>query len=254
MPKFRLRSWALLAAILGLGLVAQAKEARASTFEVNPIRIQLSSSSSTSLLTVHNTSKDALRFQVSAFSWDQNNAGEMRLASTNDVVFFPAMLALKPGESRRIRVGTLAAFGATEKSYRIFVEELPGSTAGASNSIRVLTRFGIPVFIAPTATATMTPHLDALKLAGRTFSFALKNDGNTHFLTRHVRVSALSASGDALMSKELPAWYLLAGGLRAYTLELPNTACGAAKLVVSIDSEASPLEAFLAAPAVPCGP
>ena len=51
----------------------------------------------------------------------------IELAPTQDVVFFPALLTLKPGEERRIRVGSTAAPGSIEKTYRIFVEELPAS-------------------------------------------------------------------------------------------------------------------------------
>jgi fimbrial chaperone protein len=251
MTTFQLRAWALFAAILGLGL-SQATEARASTFEVNPIRMTLSASSTSGLLTVRNISNEALRFQVNAYAWSQKQTGEIQLAATQDIVFFPAMLALKPGESRNIRVGTAAPFDATEKTYRVFVEEMPPIEGNTSNAIRVLTRFGVPVFLAPSSRPTATPRLDGLALLGRTLSFALKNDGNTHFLTQRVRILAEGPSGNPLLEQELPAWYVLAGGLRSYTFDLPASACGATRLVVSVDSDAKAVQSTLPVPASTC--
>lgn len=244
--------WALLAALLGLALF-QAKEARASTFDVNPIRVTLSPRASSGLVTVRNTSAESLRFQVSAFTWRQSVGGEMELLKTSDIVFFPAMLSLKPGESRNIRVGTLASFGDIEKTYRIFVEELPPASPNLTNSIRVLTRFGIPVFLEANKPSA-APRIEGMSLLGRRLSFSLKNAGNTHFLTQLVRVQALGPDGGSLMEKELPAWYVLAGGARSYAFDLPASACGAERLVVSIKSDAKPVETSLAGRVSPCGP
>jgi fimbrial chaperone protein len=252
MPQSHVRLWALLVALLGLTL-GQVKEARASTFEVSPIRVKLAQSSSSGLLTVHNTSSEALRFQVSAFAWSQGQRGEVQLSATNDIVFFPSMLSLKPGERRNIRVGTTAPFGAQEKTFRVFVEELPSASQGKSNSIRVLTRFGIPVFLAP-ASPQATPLLDKLGLIGRRLSFSLKNTGNAHFLTQHVRIRAAGADGGVIWSQDLPAWYVLAGGARDYSFDLPASACAATRLVIAVDADVRSLESSLALPAATCAP
>jgi fimbrial chaperone protein len=253
MPKFRSRFWALVVAILGL-VLSQAEVANASTFEVNPIRLTLTESSSRGLLTVRNVSQEVLRFQVSAFAWSQDRAGAMRLSPTQDIVFFPAMIALKPGETRNIRVGTMATVGPKEKAYRIFVEELPPPAGSVSNGIRVLTRFGIPVFLHPSAAKAAAPRVRGLALHGQALSFAVENEGGTHFLPRSVRIRVQDQAGRVLLDQSLPAWYVLAGEGRDYTLALPASACGAARLVVSVDDEKRSLETTLAMPANACSP
>jgi fimbrial chaperone protein len=196
-------------------------------------------------LTVRNVSQEPLRFQVTAHAWGQDRAGKMQLAPTQDVMFFPAMLTLKPGETRNIRVGALARFGPKEQSYRIFVEELPPVAGSLSNGIRVLTRFGIPVFMQPTKTPTSTPRIHDLDMSGRTFSFALENDGNTHFLAKRVRVQAQSQGGGVLLDQELPAWYVLAGGGRNYSLDFPSKLCGATRVVVIVEVDKQPIQSIL---------
>ena len=245
MPTFLFRFWALLIAILGLGL-AQAEVALASTFEVNPIRLSLSEASTSQLLTVRNVSKEPLRFQVSAHAWKQDRAGAVKLSSTQDIVFFPSMLTIKPGETRNIRVGTLHAFGAKEQTYRIFVEELPPLATTVSNGIRVLSRFGIPVFLQPTTPLAPAPQIRGLVMKGRTLSFAIENTGNAHFLTERVRIQAQNQAGSVLLEQELPAWYVLAGGGRDYTFDLPIPLCGASKLVVMVEAEKHPFQSEVA--------
>ncbi len=253
MPMVVFRFWALVVAILGLGL-AQAGVAVASTFEVNPIRLSLSESSASDHLTVRNVSQEPLRFQVSAFTWNQDRAGAMKLVATQDIVVYPSIIAVKPGETRSIRVGTLARFGPKEQSYRIFVEELPPMGGSPSNGIRVLTRFGIPLFLQPTATPAATPRIHDLTMTGRTFKFALENDGNAHFLTKHVRIQAQDSSGGVLLESELPAWYILAGAGRNYSFDLPVPLCGASRLVVTIDAGKQPMQSTLPITPESCQP
>jgi len=254
MSKIRLRSWALLVATLGLGL-SQAEEAAASSFQVSPIRLTLTSAEapSSGLMTVRNTSAEPIRLQVSAFAWNQNRTGEIQLSATEEIVFYPGMLSLKAGETKNIRVGTLAKPGAAEKTFRLFVEEIPIGI-NKENTIRVLTRFGVPIFVPATAKPLATPTLKGLSLLGQTFSFELENAGNTHFFTQRVRVRAENSLGGVLAEKDLPAWYMLAGGIRDYTFDLPKSACGAERLVVSVDSDASHVESTLPVNMSTCNP
>jgi fimbrial chaperone protein len=233
--------------LASLVIAAFAAKVRAANFDVAPISLSLSDKSSSGTLVLTNRSQETLRFHVTAFTWKQRADGEMTLEPTKDIVFFPAMLSLNPKESRQIRVGTKLKPGAVERSYRLFVEELPPLARNAkeeANSIRVLTKMGLPVFVAATAPQA-TPSVTPLQVNGRQIKFSVKNSGNTHMRVQKVMFTAKSAA-KTVHSEELPGWYVLAGGIRTYAVTLPDTACKeATSLEVQMESDSGSPKAAL---------
>ncbi len=128
-----------------------ASVANAATFRVFPIRVDFDKQTKSALLTLSNESTEELRFQISAFVWGQNEAGEMQLTPTKDVTFYPPLLVLKPGQERKVRVGTAVPPGAVEKTYRIFFEELPGlqtsQVPAGGAQVKIITKMGVPIFV-----------------------------------------------------------------------------------------------------------
>ena len=210
---------------------AASSPASAASFSVNPTQVYLSSRVQSAIVTIRNESNEALRFQLSAFAWDQSASGEMKLSATQDVVFFPALLTLQPKEERNIRIGSTAAAGARERTYRIFVEELPPSNvSGAGAAVRVLTRMGIPVFIRP-AKEVGTATLAELGAAGGTLKFVLSNTGTVHIVPERIAVRARDAAGQPLFDMEVSGWYILADGRREFAVQLPQAECRRASSV-----------------------
>jgi|SRR5687768_12409718 len=215
--------------------VGLASPADAATFNVNPTQIFLTGTNGSALLTLKNNSDQPLRFQLTAFTWNQSVRGEMELEPTTDVVFFPALLSLKPGEERKVRVGGVAAGGAREKTYRIFVEELPSVEATVPGAaVKVLTKMGIPIFVRPASERT-TATLDGLTVAGGRVRFAFANAGTVHVVPQDIKVRAKDAAGATLLDQTVPGWYVLAGGRREFEIELPAAACGS-MATISVDA------------------
>jgi fimbrial chaperone protein len=238
---------------LSVSLALLPARASASAFDVSPISLTLSDKVPSAMLAVKNHGTEALRFQVTGFAWDQKPNGDMVLNPTKDIVFFPAMLTLKPGEERNLRVGLNSPVAAVEKSYRIFVQELPPlqSSKSDATSIRVLTKMGIPIFVAP-AGPKPAPALANLAIAGKSFSFDVKNGGNAHFRSEKITVTAKDASKISF-TKEVDGWYVLAGGTRTYAVELPPEVCGGLKSVqIELRTEIGTIKAELAN--AHCGP
>ena len=223
--------------------------ASAATFTVDPTQIFLRNRTGSVLLTLHNQSADSLSFQLSVFAWTQSSTGEMQLQPTQDIVFFPPLLTLKPSETRRVRVGTATTFDAKEKSYRIFVEELPRTDA--PKGVRVLTKMGIPIFLRPVkevATASLTD----LRQQNGQLKFTLSNEGTVHFVPRNIKVRGLAGSKTAF-ERELEGWYLLAGGRRDFETALPKDACAqVTSIIVDVQFESNQVQERLQTPTGAC--
>jgi fimbrial chaperone protein len=221
-------------ALLLLLTLGPEEAAAASTFTVNRVQVFLSPRAKSETLTVRNVSGGTLRFQLSVFAWDQTPQGEMVLAPTRDIVFFPPLFTLAPGEERTIRIGTATPPAASEKTYRLFIEELP-RLEGASPSrppgeVTVRTRLGIPIFLRP-PNQLSGGRLEALVLRDGRVSFEVRNTGNVHFVVQTIRITGHGAGGETVVQGALEGWYILAGGMRIYELELPPDKCPAVTAV-----------------------
>jgi fimbrial chaperone protein len=211
-----------------------AAEARAATFDVAPIALNLSAKAQSGTLIVTNRSKEPARFHVTAFAWEQAANGDMQLTPSKEIMFFPAMLTLNPQESRNLRVGVNIKPGPVERTFRVFVQELPSlATADQHDSgkVSVLVKMGIPVFIEPNAAPKAIPSLSALSLQKTKVTFNVNNTGNTHFIPLEVKVKAKDGNR-VLATLEADAWYVLAGKKDAYSVTLPTEACLALKSIV----------------------
>ena len=212
-------------AVLGLIWGGQAGYAHASAFSVSPTRVMLAPGSTSAVLTLTNGSANPIRFELSAFAWDQTEDGHMELAETRDIVFYPPLLTIEPGESRRIRVSAVTAPGSVEKTYRLFVEELPNRESDTADAgIHVRTKMGVPVFLRGPRPTTETSVND-LAVHGRTMSFAVNNSGTSHVVLQRVQVRGLSQTGEEVFVRSVDGWYLLAGHRQQFHVEVPLEGC-----------------------------
>ncbi|WP_177176196.1 fimbria/pilus periplasmic chaperone [Trichormus sp. NMC-1] len=217
--------------LTGLGLT-QVQKAWGSNFQVNPVRVSLSGKVSNQVLTVRNDSNETLRFQLKTYTWSQDAKGEMQLTATEDIVAFPGLFSLNPGEKRSVRVGTLVPVGAVEKTYRIFVEELtPPTTPKNKNEIRILTKLGIPVFLQPSQ-PVVDSKIENVNINNSHLYFNLKNTGNTHFVAQKVRVQGLDGTGKSVFDRQRDGWYILAGVSQPYDLKIPAQECSKTQTLV----------------------
>ena len=242
---------ALVTALIGSSLLPHG--VYGSSFQVYPIRVSFAPKETTTLLTVRNEAKKPLRLQIGVFAWDESRKGEMVLKPTDDIIFYPTLLSLNPGDQRNVRVGTNnQANGAKEKTYRIFFEEIPSEERPATTGIQLRTKIGIPIFIQPEK-STIKGLIDQLAMKALEFSFELKNEGNVHFQPRGIRVKAAGQNGDTVLERQLPGWYILAGQTREYRIEVSKSDCQKIKdLSVEVAMENKVLKEQLAPPAGAC--
>jgi fimbrial chaperone protein len=174
----------------------------------------------------------------------------MLLEPTEDIVFFPTLLTLKPKESRRVRVASATPQGVREKTYRIFVEELPPAE-NIAGGVRVLTKMGIPIFVRSVkevATATLTD----LRQQNGALRFTLANTGTTHVVPQSIKVRGLAGSNTAF-DQEVEGWYVLAGGRREFDMAVPKNACAqVTSIVVDVQFASGKLQERLQTPNGAC--
>jgi fimbrial chaperone protein len=189
-------------------------------FQVDPTRIDLASAAPSGALTITNHGTTPLRLQAAAFRWTDDADGAMQLTPAPELVVRPALFEVQPGKARTLRVGTAQSPGTVEQSYRVFVEELPDRSATQTAGIHVLTRIGVPVFLAPRQPRAAL-EVRVVTEAGKTF-VTVKNPGTIHVKLATVK---LRADGGA-WERSAAGWYVLPGDHRRFAIE-PGQPCAA---------------------------
>jgi fimbrial chaperone protein len=213
-------------AAVAVAVLLAPRAASASNFTVTPTEVNLSASATSALVTLRNGSKLPLRFEITLFTWSEDERGKMELKPSTDVTFFPKLVELAAGASRNVRIGINAATARdVEQSYRIFVEELPDQSAPrAANAVAIRTKIGIPVFVRP-AKPARSAVIDSVSVAGGKVLTRVRNTGNLHISVDTISVKGSGGSAAPTFSKEGAGWYVLPGATRVFEVPLTAAEC-----------------------------
>lgn len=218
--------------IAGVVLLGAAPARAGLRFE--PVYIYLRQGEPATLLKLTNDSAAPARYQATVFAWSQTTTGEMQLTPTKEVVFFPTVFALAPGEQRGIRIGTTAQFAPPEKTFRILIEELGPDRAAAapagSVQFQVRTRISLPIFVEP-PNPVATARIERMHVIGGVLGATVRSTGTAHLHLRGVQVAALDAADKVVHERRWGASYLLAGGELRVSEPLPPDRCRAVRAV-----------------------
>jgi fimbrial chaperone protein len=236
-------------AALGLALGAGVLCASASEFSVSPISFELKPGALSETVNVTNHASTRLRLAVRVMEWTQDEQGADVYKESGDLVYFPRQMDLEPDARRLVRVGAKAVAPAVERAYRVFVEEQPEASPDPNRAqVSFYFRFSIPVFVPPPQ-GKAVPEIVEPVLEKGTLAFTLRNGGN-----QRARITRILVTDDAGYSKELPAWYLLAGRQKSYSAEIPRAACrGAKAFTVRAEGEGVRAERTLNVDPARCG-
>ena len=225
----------------------------AAEFQVQPTTMELGGKVKSGVFSVINNGNEKIDFQVSLKEWNQDEKGKDVLADTNDIVFFPKIMSVEPNSQRAVRIGLKAPPSAREKTYRLFVQEIP--TAKKTQDVEVKKdikagvsiafRFSMPIFVKP-----LKPQesfvFDRIEMSKGVVTANVKNTGNVHIKTRAIKFSGKDAEGKEIFSKEVAGWYILNGLSIPYEAEIPKDVCGKiAKLDMSAQTENSSINGNL---------
>jgi P pilus assembly chaperone PapD len=185
-----------LMAVIAGAVITMAVPVYAANFAVSPMDVRLGRGERSQMIVMTNHDDVPLRFQLTAYKWDERPDGQMVLTSTDDVIFFPQLFDLPPHATQNIRVGTVAPATDNEKTYHLVMHQLqsfeaprPAENIDRTAIVKVLTNLRIPVYVEPPAPKAQAS-VDSLALSNGTLSFTVKNSGNAHF-----RIESLSVEG-----------------------------------------------------------
>jgi fimbrial chaperone protein len=215
--------------------------ASAGEFQVSPIMLDLGKTNKSGTITVSNAGTEKINLQIQAMEWKQDAEGKDQYSGTNDIIYFPKIVAVDKGDSQLIRVGIKEGLTEREKTYRLYIQEIPdpGKTAPDKGKfqIAVMIRFGVPIFIKPVI-ENLKGIVGPVAMAKGTASAVVKNTGNVHLKIITVTVRGRMSDGQEVFSKELQGWYLLAGAVREYSAAIPQDVClKLAQIEVNVKSE-----------------
>ncbi len=204
----------------------------ASTLQVLPVGLILSAEKPASSISMINSGDEPVVVQGELVEWKVVN-GQNVFAPTEEVLFNPPVFTVPPGKSQTVRVGVVKPLNnAVEKSYRLFLQEVPSSSVPAGG-VKIALRFSMPIFVAPTTPPKSDLGIDA-KAASRSVTVKLSNTGNVHMALKHFRLT--SGTGNKTLAELNSHVYLTAGGTSQVTLTARDP-LPSGKLSVSIETD-----------------
>ena len=193
-------------------------------FRVTPIRLDFDRGTKSGVITIVNEGGDKLNVQMKAFEWAQNADGKDQYTETNDIIFFPRIMTLEKKEEKILRAGIKIPATTREKTYRLFIEEIPEPKKGEGVNVSIAIRFGVPIFVKPLK-EEVKGEIEKVELSKGVLNALVRNRGNAHFVINSIDIKGKNAKGENRFSQELSGWYLLSGVSRLYTTPIPQEVC-----------------------------
>ncbi len=232
-------SWSLFSLLF---LFSAVSPVFSSDFRILPTFLDLGGTTKSGAFTVTNNGAGKLNCQVSVKEWAQDTTGKDVYSDTRDIVFFPKVMTVGPNEQRAIRIGFKGPPPLQEKTYRLFVEEIPsqeqatgGKTPGKVKAgLTIAFRYATPIFVKP-AKQQESGVMEKIELSGGEARATIRNAGNIHLKLLFVTFLGKGRDGKELFSKQIAGWYVLRGLSRSFEAAVPKDLC---KNIASLEIKA----------------
>jgi fimbrial chaperone protein len=220
-----------IASLLFLSLSTSA--AFSADYQIQPTSLELGSNVKSGSFSVINSGSDRLNVQISVMEWAQDEDGKDVYGEARDVVFFPKIMTVEPNEQRAIRIGMKGPPSLKEKTYRLFIEEIPTKKKAQDIAVSekitagltIAFRYAVPIFVKPVRRQE-SGVIEKVEMSKGMVRAFVKNTGNVHIKLLNVTFRGKSADGKELFSREVAGWYILHGLSRPYEATVPPDLCG----------------------------
>ena len=207
----RFHAWLAVALCVAVG------SAHAGSFQVNPIRVDITKGATNAAITLRNDGDESIVVQSSIVGWSQDS-GQDAYAPTSEALVTPPIMTVAPGAEQIVRVGLRrGADPQRELTYRLYLQEVPPPPKPGFTGLQVALRVGLPVFVAPVAAAIRRLEWSA-QIRPDGIALTAQNTGNTHV---QVTDFELRLPAGEPVAHESSLAYVLAGERRTWTLSVP---------------------------------
>ena len=197
----------------------------AGNFKVVPIKVYFENDQKVQTLTLHNDSDSDVTLQFEAVEWRQDEQGKDVYEPTKALFIFPGIITVKAGTERPIKLGYQGPpASALERSYRVYMTELPVAKSGET-SLQMALRLGVPVFVVPKKGKPQI-EIERTTLDNGSADVHVTNPGNRHVYVKTIQVTGLDRSENEVFVQEASGWYVLPGVHRTFPVALPKDGCG----------------------------
>jgi fimbrial chaperone protein len=201
---------------------ATAATASASTFNISPIRAELTNGHRTEALTIMNAEDSPVVIQIHVLSWSQKNGAE-QLEDTRELLATPPVLQIPANGQQIIRVALRREPDPSQElTYRVIFEEVPQAAPKDFTGLRVALRLSIPVFVAPArGNASAAMAWASRWLPNGQLELAATNNGSGH-----LQITDFEAQfpGSLMPLRGVTSKYVLPGSRMSWTLTPPADA------------------------------
>jgi len=205
--------------------------ALAGTFNVSPVKINLSKNSSTAIIQVSNAGSSDTTIQLHTMRWIHDGE-EDKLEPTREIIATPQIFSIKAGTTQLIRVGMVTRPDpVNEKAYRLVLDEIPSPPEPGFKGLQVALKITLPIFVQ--SSSKSIPELDFswFQTPDKKIRVSIANHGSAHAQILRTKISDDSDEKSVFFNQE-KSLYILPGQSRYLDFN-------------PIDKEITPIKNFL---------
>lgn len=197
-------------------------------------------------VTMTNQGYEKVTIEVNVAEWTQDANGSEVYKPTKDVAFYPKIFSIDPNKEGTVRLGYIGKQSDTEKTYRLFLRELPTVIPGEL-SVKTAIQITIPVFFPPAKeTQENRMVIEKSELLKGKVIVNVKNNANAHIMASKIKAVGLDETGNETFSKEITGWYVLPGISKPFAVDVVSEDCLRSKTIkVMVEEEKSRAESGL---------
>jgi fimbrial chaperone protein len=187
--------------------------ALAGTFNVSPVKINLSKNSSTAILQVSNAGNSDTTIQLQSMRWIQDGEGD-KLQPTREIIATPQIFSIKAGATQLIRVGMVnRPDPVNETAYRLILDEIPSPPEPGFKGLQVALKISLPIFVQPLSKSTPELDFSWVQTQDKKIRVAIVNHGTGHAQIIRMKISDESDEKSVFFNHE-KSLYILPGQSR----------------------------------------